>query len=58
MKRRSRWFLVTTAAVALASSLLGIPYLTGAPEAQAGVSVSATPFPHASWEQVLMAGRW
>ncbi|MEP6587355.1 MAG: hypothetical protein ABJA84_01180 [Polaromonas sp.] len=58
MKRRSRRILAATAAIALASSLLGIPYLAGLPDPHAGFTVPATPFPNASWQQVLMAGRW
>lgn len=58
MKRRSRRFLVAAAVVALLSSPLGVQYLTAALDQHAGVTAPVAPFPHASWQQVLMAGRW
>lgn len=65
MKRRSRWFLVATAAIALASSLSSLPYLaalTSAPASASyptqGLTLAAAPMANTSWQGMLMAGRW
>ena len=67
MKRRSRWFLAATVALALGSSLLSLPYLTSLTSAPSsasyqpqpqGVAVAAAPPANTSWHEMLMAGRW
>lgn len=58
MHRRSRRFFAATAAIALLSLLLGVNYLSEAPAQQADITLPATPFSYACWQQTLMAGRW
>ncbi|MDQ3061044.1 MAG: hypothetical protein M3R45_16270 [Pseudomonadota bacterium] len=64
MKRRSRWHLAATVAVALGSSLLSQPYLTSlasspssAPYQALGVTVAVAPPINTSWHEMLMSGR-
>lgn len=64
MKRRSHWFLAATAAVALGSSLLSLPYLTSLASSPSsasyqalGVMVAAAPPINTSWHEMLMSGR-
>ncbi|MGH8830804.1 MAG: hypothetical protein ACREXV_06900 [Polaromonas sp.] len=62
MKRSSRRFLVAAVAIALGSSLLSLPYLTPAFSSESSASqvltVAPVPVDSASWQGVLMAGRW
>lgn len=63
MKRSSRRFLVAAVAIALGSSLLSLPYLTPAFSSESSASQILTvappvPVDSASWQGVLMAGRW
>ena len=62
MKSRSRKFLVAALAIALGSSLLGLPLMTPGFTSEASaaqvLTVAAAPMSGTSWQGMLMAGRW
>lgn len=60
-RRRSRWALVATVAIALGTALMSQPSLTplafsGAPHTTA--QGAGVPPANASWQVTLMGGRW
>lgn len=61
-RRRSRWALVVTVALALGASLMSLPSLTpvafSSPAPYTPAQGAGAPLANASWQVTLMGGPW